>query len=439
MSESSEAKLLADWLQSPPGTPAPEGLDAEVVAGVYALRPDLAPPLRLTLDEVLGSVSAGPFAGAAAARKDSARVAARVDPRSSVEPRRDASSRAAPKRPWWAIPGVGLVVAAAAVTLIAVRVGSGLTPESPEVARLSEMPAAAPVAGAGDAMATKPLEADGVAPDGVAPEGVGRPDVAPEPFEEGLARAPQTAAPGRAESLAPTGASGAASGAVSASDAPAASDTIAETLADGDASAAPVAAPAAPGAAAPPPEPSGGYGQVAAEATAPAEKRSSAKAAAKPSADKADAAPVSAAKEEEQDRYRAAADEAQGSNVAPRDYNSSFYSAYPDIAAAYSAAIRLEASGRYTEAVSAFAGFLSSARTDVAQDAAWHVGRSLRALGRVDDALTTVSAGLRRGSTNTPYRANLYALQGDLYSAQGRSAEAQKAWAEAARLNAARR
>ena len=442
MSESSEAKLLADWLQSPPGTPAPEGLDADVVAGVYALRPDLAPPLRLTLDEVLGSVSSGPFAGAAA-RKDAARVAARVDPRASVEPRRDAASRAAPKRAWWAIPGVGLVVAAAAVTLIAVRVGSGLTPESPEVARLSEMPAAAPVAGAGDAMATKPLEADGVAPDAL--EGV-----AAEP-----ARASPTTAVGRAESRAPMGASGAASGAVAGSDNPA----IAESLADGDASVAPVAAPAAPGAAAPPPEPSGGYGQVAAESAAPAEKRSAAKAAkavatsdaaakddapvaqgaAPVSAAPASAAPVSAAKEEEQDRYRAAADEAQGSNVAPRDYNSSFYSAYPDIAAAYSAAIRLEASGRYTEAVSAFSGFLTSARTDVAQDAAWHVGRSLRALGRLDAALTTVSAGLRRGSANTPYRSNLYALQGDLYSAQGRSAEAQKAWAEAARLNAARR
>ena len=408
-----------------------------MVAGVYALRPDLAPPLRLTLDEVLGSVSAGPFAGAAA-RKDAARVAAHVDPRASVEPRRAGASRAGSTRAWWAIPGVGLVVAAAAVTLIAVRVGSGLTPESPEVARLSEMPAAAPVAGAGDAMATKPLEADGVAPDAL--EGV-----AAEP-----ARASPTTAAGRAESRAPMGASGAASGAVAASDTPA----IAESLADGDASVAPVAAPAAPGAAAPPPEPSGGYGQVAAESAAPVEKRSAAKAAkaaamsdaaAKDDAPVAQgaapvsAAPVSAAKEEEQDRYRAAADEAQGSNVAPRDYNSSFYSAYPDIAAAYSAAIRLEASGRYTEAVSAFAGFLSSTRTDVAQDAAWHVGRSLRALGRVDDALTTVSAGLRRGSANTPYRANLYALQGDLYSAQGRSAEAQKAWAEAARLNAARR
>ena len=442
MSESSEAKLLADWLQSPPGTPAPEGLDADVVAGVYALRPDLAPPLRLTLDEVLGSVSAGPFAGAST-RKDAARVAERVDPRASDAPRRAAASRAGSRRAWWAIPGVGLVVAAAAVTLIAVRVGRGLSPESPEVARLSEMPAAAPVAGAGDAMATKPLEADGVAPDAL--EGV-----AAEP-----ARASPTTAAGRAESRAPMGASGAASGAVAASDTPA----IAESLADGDASVAPVAAPAAPGAAAPPPEPSGGYGQVAAESAAPVEKRSAAKtakaaamsdAAAKDDAPVAQgaapvsaapvsAAPVSAAKEAEQDRYRAAADEAQGSNVAPRDYNSSFYSAYPDIAAAYSAAIRLEASGRYTEAVSAFAGFLSSTRTDVAQDAAWHVGRSLRALGRVDDALTTVSAGLRRGSANTPYRANLYALQGDLYSAQGRSAEAQKAWAEAARLNAARR
>ena len=438
MSESSDAKLLADWLQSPPGTPAPEGLDADVVAAVYALRPDLAPPLRLTLDDVLGSVSSGPFAEGAPARKDAARVAGRAKQRASDAPRSDAPrGTAARGRRWWAIPGVGLVVAAAAVTLIAVRVGRGLSPESPEVARLSEMPASAPVAGAGDAMATKPKEADGAAPDGVAPEGVGRPDVALEASSEGLARAPQTAAPGRAESRAPVGASGAASGAVAASGAASDATAIAETLADGDAAAAPAAslgAPAVTAAASPPPSSAGGYGQVSAGAAAPAEKRSSAKAAAK-----------NEEQDAEQDRYRTAADDAElagatsGASVAPTDYNSSFYNAYPDIAGAYGAAIRLEASGRYSEAVAAFSGFLTSTRSDVAQDAAWHVGRSLRALGRLDDALNTVSAGLRRGSTNTPYRANLYALQGDLYSAQGRSAEAQKAWAEAARLNAARR
>lgn len=450
MSESSEAKLLADWLQSPPGTPAPEGLDADVVAAVYALRPDLAPPLRLTLDDVLGSVNSGSFATGAPARKDAARVAGRVEQRSGDAPRSDAprsdaprsdaprgtaAPRAAPKRAWWAIPGVGLVVAAAAVTLIAVRAGRGLSPESPEVARLSEMPASAPVGGASEEMATKPKEADGAAPDVVAPEGVGRPDVALEASSEGLARAPQTAAPGRAESRAPVGASGAASGAVAASGAASDATAIAETLADGDAAASELAAaPAVPAAASPPPSSAAGYGQVSAEAAAPVEKRSSAKAAAK-----------NEEQDAEQDRYRTAADDAElagatsGASVAPSDYNSSFYSAYPDIAAAYGTAIRLEASGRYAEAVSAFSGFLTSARSDVAQDAAWHVGRSLRALGRLDDALTTVSAGLRRGSTNTPYRANLYALQGDLYSAQGRSAEAQKAWAEAARLNAVRR
>jgi tetratricopeptide (TPR) repeat protein len=127
-----------------------------------------------------------------------------------------------------------------------------------------------------------------------------------------------------------------------------------------------------------------------------------------------------------------------GGGSTPFDYNPRFYAAYPELSTAYAAALANESAGRYSEALATYAGFLVSPHTDVAQDAAWRAARCLRSLGRLDDALTTVQSGLRRSSSNTPYRTNLYNLQGELYSAQGRSGDAQKAWAEAARLNAGR-
>ncbi len=62
MTELNEPQLLADWLDVHPGEPPPEGIDPEVIQAVYALRPDLAPAARVTVDDILDGVTTGPFA-----------------------------------------------------------------------------------------------------------------------------------------------------------------------------------------------------------------------------------------------------------------------------------------------------------------------------------------------------------------------------------------
>ena len=62
MTPEKHASLLAEWLEKPPGTPPPEGLEPEAIEAVYALRPDLAPAPKVSLDDILAGVSEGPFA-----------------------------------------------------------------------------------------------------------------------------------------------------------------------------------------------------------------------------------------------------------------------------------------------------------------------------------------------------------------------------------------
>ena len=55
-SEEKQAQMLADWVDGPPGTPPPPGLDPKAVEAAYVLRPDLAPPLKkpaMSGDEIL--------------------------------------------------------------------------------------------------------------------------------------------------------------------------------------------------------------------------------------------------------------------------------------------------------------------------------------------------------------------------------------------------
>ena len=56
------AESLAEWLGSPPGTPPPRNLPIGVVEATYALRPELAPAPRLSIDDVLSGLSEGPLA-----------------------------------------------------------------------------------------------------------------------------------------------------------------------------------------------------------------------------------------------------------------------------------------------------------------------------------------------------------------------------------------
>jgi hypothetical protein len=114
MSQEEQAIILAEWLADSPGSP-PEGVDADVVECVFALRPDLAPPPRVTADDILEGVQAGPFgSGDVAADATTTEVAA-------VVPLRPAVRRAR----WAAVAfggGTAATIALAATVLLTARV-----------------------------------------------------------------------------------------------------------------------------------------------------------------------------------------------------------------------------------------------------------------------------------------------------------------------------
>lgn len=62
MTPEMQASLLAEWLEKPPGTAPPEGVDSDALEAIYALRPELAPAPRVSIDDILAGVSEGPFA-----------------------------------------------------------------------------------------------------------------------------------------------------------------------------------------------------------------------------------------------------------------------------------------------------------------------------------------------------------------------------------------
>lgn len=468
MTEETQASLLADWLQSPPGTPAPEGLDTDVLAAVYSLRPDRAPPLRLTVEDILGSVREGPLA---------ARTTAGLNASGSVGPPRKGATRivaagsnsrtperrAPMNKAWWAVPGIGIVVTAAAAALIVVKVGVLSAPNSEEIARFSAPTAA--------------LDEPAGAPAGADPSPAAAPVSAPRAAAPLVASPPPPAAPpaGLAEGAPATEASNSTlgaedrrerqSGIPEADQAP----RPQEEGASGYFADAPVATPAPAqleaAKAATTTSPAAGAGGTGTAALGPsrataesaldkgdadlsrddlndeempvaqkkeAKSKDSARSA-PPEPSAAAAAPASAAPSKSSAASSSTA--ASAGSATPFDYNPNFYTAYPEVSAAYGAAVVAQNGGRYADAVAAFAPFLAASRSDVAQDAAWRAARCLRSLGRLDDALTTVQAGLRRSSANTPFRSNLYVIQGELYSATGKPSDAQKAWAEAARLN----
>jgi hypothetical protein len=123
------------------------------------------------------------------------------------------------------------------------------------------------------------------------------------------------------------------------------------------------------------------------------------------------------------------------SAATPLDYNPSWYSGDPSIAAGFDALRAQEAAGQWEAAAAGWKALTGHARADVAQDAALRAGKALRTLGRTTDALAIVDTGLRRSALNTPFRAALLALRGELLLALGRAADAERAFEEAAGLN----
>ncbi len=140
MNDEIKAQRLAAWLSSPAGTDPPEDLDPEVLGAVWALVPDRAPTARVSLDDILGAVTTGPFASEAPGVEapttgtvvefpiDEARPPVRLVAHAGGRGERDDApvvpvsepvvARRRPPSQAWMLPAIGLTLAAAAATLL---------------------------------------------------------------------------------------------------------------------------------------------------------------------------------------------------------------------------------------------------------------------------------------------------------------------------------
>lgn len=166
MTEQEQAQALARWLADGAQGAPPDGIDPDALAAVYALRPDLAPPPSLTINDLLDGLTDGPFADGAA--PDDTVVPFPVPASRPQEADQDdvVAPRAA-TRPWWRHPAAGVALALAATLLIVLR------PDAPDAptARLDRpsddlLPAAEEPAGAAeDAPQTAAVPREDVVPD----------------------------------------------------------------------------------------------------------------------------------------------------------------------------------------------------------------------------------------------------------------------------------
>ena len=125
MTPEEQAQALSRWLESPAGTHPPGELDPDVVESVYSLRPDLAPAPRVSADDILASLTAGPLAD-----PDAVPAAPEIDEDSEggevvAFPTAEvpiAVAAAAPRRNWWRAAnqwgGISAIVATAATLAV---------------------------------------------------------------------------------------------------------------------------------------------------------------------------------------------------------------------------------------------------------------------------------------------------------------------------------
>ena len=144
MTPEEQAKALNQWLSEPPGTQPPAELDADVVESVYALQPERAPAARVSPDDILASVTAGPLASGDVAPVPTAGGS----PAEVVDFPTAAGTGAAPspRHKWWRAAnrwgGVSALVATAA-TLLVVSLPM-FTLSSPMMSRPASEPLAQP-------------------------------------------------------------------------------------------------------------------------------------------------------------------------------------------------------------------------------------------------------------------------------------------------------
>jgi hypothetical protein len=121
--EEHQAQALERWLESPPGTPPPEGLDPDVVEAILALRPDRIPTARVTAEEILGAIQTGPL----------------------MSPHAQANRPHASWRARWAYGGVAAVLAAAVVGVLILPNLAPMAEAPPDLGVSERLQVAAPV------------------------------------------------------------------------------------------------------------------------------------------------------------------------------------------------------------------------------------------------------------------------------------------------------
>ena len=466
--EERQASTLADWLEAGPGAPPPEGLDLDVIEATTALRPSMAPAARVSLDDILAGVTAGPFAPHATPSPEAAPEAL---PAPANVPDFGGVVTPAPLRRRQSLWGALGALAAAALVLVTVL------PLQDEVSAPPDA-AAPPMLDAPQAAA--PAEPDLIsgAPLGDIAESKAdleqrRQNSGPMPLTEVTASPPPppvarpTATPGAApryedtlvldgsygkkqEALAeyekaadeaddaggfaqngPVGgvvAEGYAStGATATRDATMTSDSVVAEKESGRRDRAPLSSRgAASNSVAVPAEAEEARPQASADYdTIPAAAPAPAKTANKPATTTTSLA-----------SQRAAA--------MPADYRASWYTSLSDAAlvaqlsAAEATAKAAAAKGDYNAAFAAVGPFVNHADARVAQDFAGRAADYALKAGSANAALSTIRAAKSRSSANTPYLARLWAIEGAAYEALGDTESAQRAYAEATRLNQSR-
>ena len=476
--EETEARLLAEWLATPPGTPPPEGLSASAVQAVYALRPDRAPAPRVTIDDIFAKVEAGPYA--ATARRGQARSAAGATPvERQAGPRPPARSRR-----WWTGPAVGLALSAALAAVVVIPVAGhylsrGNQEVASEVVRAESAPApaaasappmpaeplaaAAPQTGTEGEAGPPPPPADAVGASGVEEKAMERAQPAEEQVTTSLpemSNAPaadvalgdearREYAPSPAPAARPSGSGydgigdgggGITGGSGAAATAPA-TPRVAEAEAD-DADAKPAASPppAKVDAANKEESTNDGWAWGQKKSTSPAKGKAAEPLAKTPASSRSEPAALEEASASAERAKSADKDQEVDarSGAVPTDYRNDWYNSRSDVAAVYAQAESQRAAGQTDFAVASYLTLLGDADRRVGQDVAWRAARILQSQGRLAEAQRLARQGLSLSTTNTPQRANLLVLDGDLSLSRGDSASAARSWAEARALNDAR-
>lgn len=436
MTPEQQASLLAEWLDSP-GSPPPDGLDPDVVESMLVLRPELAPAPRVSLDDILAGVSEGPFHGDAAGDGEQARRSEVPISQGGAEIIDFAARRRRRTRIWG---GVGAVAAAALVLFTVLPSGDALMEAAPTSLE--------------DAQAEFEQQERGRVQDQARRSNA---DPAPEP-----AAAPAPDAPGGGE----------VKQAVKPAAPPPAQQKASYSKEDLDE--APQDAPAelnpVEGAAR-----SASYGP---EPTVEEEEATSAPSRSSMDSLDLEAASSGGAQKESRDRRfgglrsGAAGTVAESDGVAsmdddfayetqpeynrseglptdldglraaavPGDYRSGWYIQSLDGAAydRFEAAVESARSAPSADAAAVCAALIDDADARIGQDMAFRAATYAWQGGDTSAALRYLRQGQNRSSLNTPFRANLYLLEGRILEQSGDVAGAQAAYTVAANLNQAR-